>query len=180
MLTLKIEDREMFDSVEEEFFTLPGGTFRFRHSLYSISNWESDFQKPFLTSKLADEDFRNYFMYMCLDEGLTKFHITSEVFRKLSDYIGDPRTATTVNRPEGASASPVASQSAITSEVIYSMMVTAGIPFEAEHWNLNRLLVLLEVISIKSNPDNKMSKDDIYKQNRDLNEQRKRELNTKG
>ena len=60
-----------------------------------------------------------------------------------------------------------------------AMMAEAGIPFECQYWNINRLLVLLNVIEARRNPK-KMSQAEIYKQNADLNAQRKAQLNTRG
>lgn len=168
----------MYDSETEEFLMLDGGTFGFKHTLLSISAWESDYKKPFMTSSLTEDELKSYFLYMCLDRGLTMRHITKTVYEALLEYISDPRTATVVTSGEGGGG--VAHSKSITSELIYSMMVAAGVPFEAEEWNLNRLLVLLEVISIQNQPKKKMTKEDIYKQNRELNAQRKAKFKTKG
>lgn len=177
MLILHIGDVEMYDSETNKFHNLKGGMFRFKHTLRSISMWEADNKMPFMTSNLTEDDLKSYYTYMCLDDGLTTRHIEGETYARLTDYISDPRTATVIHKTrEGG----VANTKTITSELIYSMMVAAGVPFEAEDWNINRLLVLLEVISIQNSPKEKMSRDDIYKQNRDLNAERKAKYNTKG
>lgn len=62
----------------------------------------------------------------------------------------------------------------MTSEYIYYLMVANDIPFDCEKWHLNRLINLLEICAINNQADNKMSKKDIYAQNRLLNEQRLR------
>ena len=54
------------------------------------------------------------------------------------------------------------------------------IPIEFENRNLNRLLVVLRVISNYNQPKEKMSHDDVINQNRQLNEERKRKYGTKG
>ena len=56
----------------------------------------------------------------------------------------------------------------ITSEQVYYWMVAAQIPWEAEKWHFNRLMTLLRIYSIE-NSNSKMSKRDIYKQNRAIN-----------
>lgn len=177
MITLTIEDVELFDSTKNEFYIIKGGVFSFRHSLKAVSLWEADFKKPFMTTELTKDELKSYCVYMCLDPGLSQAHITDSVYKKLTDYINDSRTATRIRREN---TSGVSSVQTITSELIYSMMVAAGVPFETENWNLNRLLVLLDVISVQNKPKEKMSREDIYKQNRRLNEKRKQELNTKG
>src|SRR5699024_12037141 len=63
------------------------------------------------------------------------------------------------------------------------MMFSNQIDISCEHWNLNRLLVLLKVFSEKakeSDPNRKkMSQADIIARNRQLNEARKKKLNTR-
>lgn len=177
MIMIKIDDAEYYDSEKGQFFTVEGGVFRFKHTLWAVSLWEAEYKKPFLTSNLTEKELKAYYIYMCLDHGIRDSHITRDVYVKLTDYIGDPRTATVVhNTGEGS----VSGSKTITSELIYSMMVAASVPFETENWNLNRLLKLLEVISLQNRPKEKMSKEDIYKQNRELNEKRKAQFNTKG
>lgn len=168
----------MYDSEKNTFHTIKGGRFSFEYTLNSISQWEADYKKAFLTSNLTEDDLKSYYPYMCLDEGITKSHITQPIYAQLTEYIGDPRTATVIG--SSGSGTSVTGAKTITSELIYSMMVAAGVPFEAEYWNLNRLLVLLEVISIQNKPKEKMTKEDIYKQNRELNAKRKAKFNTKG
>ena len=177
MITLQIDDVELYDHETNEFINLKGGTFSFKHTLRAINLWESDYKKPFMTSNLTQKELKMYYVYMCLDYGITTSHITQSVYETLTEYIKDSRTATVISRSGGTGVSNVKS---ITSELIYSMMVAAGVPFEAEDWNVNRLLTLLEVISIQNAPKEKMSRDDIYRQNRELNERRKKQYKTKG
>lgn len=175
MLTLKIPDTELFDGERNEFYTVTGGVFRFKHTLKAISEWEADFKKPYFSDDNSDEDRKWYYVYMCLDEGLTHYHLTPEVMGEIDRYISDPRTATRIHTVKQNGPNQI-----VTSEYIYSLMVAASVPFETEEWNLNRLLTLLEVISVQRNPNNKMTTEEVYKQNISLNEQRKRQYNTRG
>ena len=59
-------------------------------------------------------------------------------------------------------------------------MIANGVPFECQKWHINRLLTLIRVCEIKNDPGKKMSKNDIYKQNKALNEARKAKYKTKG
>ena len=75
---------------------------------------------------------------------------------------------------------PKSKQRVITSELIYSWMISAQVPFECEKWHLNRLLTLIRVCNIENSPKKNMRKGDIYKQNRELNEKRKRMMHSAG
>ena len=74
---------------------------------------------------------------------------------------------------------PAGPKTITTSEVIYYQMIALGVPFECQKWHLSRLLTLLRVCNEKNNPK-KMSKQDIYAQNRALNAARRAALKTKG
>ena len=68
----------------------------------------------------------------------------------------------------------------MTAEVIYFYMISFGIPFECEKWQLNRLLTLIKVCSIKNEPPKKRSRHEIMSRNAALNAARRKKLNTKG
>ena len=68
----------------------------------------------------------------------------------------------------------------ITSETIYYWMISLQILLYFQRWHLNRLLALIQYCSIKNAPEKKMTKAETLKMYKDLNEKRKREMNTKG
>lgn len=177
MLTLKLPlpEEEMWNN-ETEMFMQPGelGIFHFEHSLKSVSDWESKHRIPFLTrEKKTLEQYLDYYKMMCLED-IPYEYLTMPVMNKINEYINLDASATTVkSKDSGAS-------KLVTSEVIYGYMCEAGIPFEAETWHLSRLMKLIQVISDIRNPGKKMSKAEIYEQNRRLNEERRRKYNTKG
>lgn len=99
---------------------------------------------------------------------------------KLRDYINDSSTATVFTSRDETKASPNNKGKFHTAEEIYAIMVQANVPIEWEKRNLNRLLVMLRIISLNNEPPKKMNKRDVLRQNASLNEQRKAMLKTKG
>ena len=68
----------------------------------------------------------------------------------------------------------------VTAEVIYYWMTSLNIPFSCEKWHLNRLMTLIKLCSVKSQPPKKMSRKDQMAQQRALNAARRKKYNTKG
>lgn len=177
MIVIDIPDVEFFDSDSERFLVVPGGTYSFEHSLKAIAKWESFWKLPYLNtySNFTREQTLSYYCCMCEDPTIDYRLITYDVEKVLIDRINDRATATTIqNDSEGPS------RKVITSEEIYANMAMAQIPYSCEDWHFNRLLMTLSIIGAKHAPKKKMSREEIYAQNRAINEQRKRELNTKG
>jgi hypothetical protein len=101
--------------------------------------------------------------------------LTEENLVVINEYIGRPMTATTFNNEKKTTGREI-----ITSEIIYYWMVSFNIPFECQHWHLNRLLTLIKVCNVKNNPPKKMSQKEILARNKALNDARKKELGTRG
>lgn len=85
-------------------------------------------------------------------------------------------TATTVSEDQSSKKSG----EQITSELIYYWMVSLNIPFEAQKWHLNRLLMLIRVCEVKSSPPKKHSTRDIMRRNAKLNAARRKKFSSKG
>lgn len=162
-----------------EFIPILPQTIQLEHSLVSISKWESIHHKPFLgREEKTDAEIISYICCMSPDDSLdirTVLSLSNDNVEQIVAYIEDSMTATTFYEPN---ARP--SREIITSEIIYYWMVTLNIPFECQHWHLNRLLTLIKVISMKNEPEKKMSQAELNARNRALNEERRRRLNTKG
>jgi hypothetical protein len=181
MLRITIEDGELWDEEKEEFRQGPViGVIDLEHSLISLSKWESKFQKPFLSpGKKTTEELFGYVQAMVItpDVDLNLIHQCSQQnINMIQEYIDSPQSATTFGRmPERRGPSEV-----ITSELIYYWMVAFNIPFECETWHLNRLFSLIRICNIKNSKPTKMPKHEIAMRNRELNAQRRKQLNTTG
>lgn len=179
MLTVVIPAGEYFNELTQEFVNTKECTLQLEHSLVSLSKWEAEKAKPFLskTEKTVQETY-DYVRCMTLtqnvDPNVYSF-IPPDVLEKIRQYIEAPMTATTFYEPP----QPKTNRETITAEVIYYWMVTANIPFECQKWHLNRLFALIRVCNIKNNPK-KMSQKEALSRQRRLNAERKRALNTKG
>ena len=151
------------------------------HSLLSVSKWESKWHKAFLseTAKLTPEEWVDYIRCMTITKNVDEltYQIAAEQFiGTIRDYIQNPMTATTIKAKEGAGRS----RKIITSELIYSWMVSLEIPFECEKWHLNRLLTLIEVCNAENVPKQKMSKRELGSQYRSLNAARRKRSGGRG
>lgn len=180
MLTLNIPEEEAYDYDRDCFVTKPAVVLRLEHSLLSVSKWESVHHVPFMGGKehTADE-ISDYIR--CMDTGRNPPEVFDrlkiEHVKAINDYISDKQTATTISsRRSGAP-----NRELVTSELVYYWMTVANVPFECEKWNINRLLVLLEICSIKNNPKpNKVPRQAQLKDQWAENQRRLAERKTKG
>jgi hypothetical protein len=124
------------------------------------------------------EEIIDYVRCMCLTQNVPPEvyeGITNSNIEAISRYISAPMTATWFNDTKEESSKEI-----ITSEIIYYWMITYNIPFECQKWHLNRLITLINVCSKKNAPAKKMTKAEIINRNRELNNKRRKELNSKG
>lgn len=182
MLRITLPKAEFYDESTSRFVDLEPLELRLEHSLVSLSKWEAEYEKPFLTQeKRTSTETLSYIHAMCLDdipfEELTR--LTQDQLNEIGDYINSKRTATWFNDGPEKKGSP-ARGSTITSELIYHWMINFQIPFECQHWHLNRLLTLIKVCNIKQQGPKKMSRREMMARNKALNEQRKAQYNTRG
>lgn len=169
----------MWDEVNEEFIHGPEQILQLEHSLDSLSKWESKWNKIFLTKeKKTSEETLDYIKCMTItpnvDPGVYQ-RLTPDNTREITEYISAPMSATYFPDTNGGPSREQAS-----SELIYYWMITLNIPFECQSWHLNRLLALIRVCNIKNQPAKKMGAKELRSRNRELNEARRKQLNTKG
>lgn len=179
MLQITVPETEFYDEIKEEFVTYKAQVLQLEHSLVSISKWEAYWNKPFLTdNEKSYDELTHYVKCMTITQNVKDDvfgRLTKQNVDDINKYIESPMTATTFSDQKQ---SP--NREIITSEIIYYWMVTFNIPFECQKWHLNRLLTLVKVCNIKSNPPKKMGRQELAQRNRELNAARKAKLNTRG
>lgn len=180
MLTLHVPANELWDRSNAEFISIKEQTLKLEHSLVSLSKWESKWKKSFLFSKdKTPEEIVDYIKCMTLTQNVDPnvyLCLTTSDINRISDYINDSMTATTIiDDPTEKK-----SRKVITAEVIYSWMVAQHIPFECQKWHLNRLLMLIRVCGENTKQPKKRKSKDILAQNAALNAARRKQFNTRG
>jgi hypothetical protein len=179
MLEIIIPGLELYNEETNEFTCYDDVKLELEHSLVSISKWESKWCKPFLDGKDKTlDEIVDYVRCMTISDNIESDvydRLTEENLVVINEYIGRPMTATTFNNEKKSTGREI-----ITSEIIYYWMVSFNIPFECQHWHLNRLLTLIKVCNVKNNPPKKMSQKEILARNKALNDARKKELGTRG
>lgn len=179
MLNIVIPAVELYDESLEMFVNIRERSLQLEHSLVSLSKWEQQWNKPFLTKvKKTPEESVDYIRCMTItqnvDPEVYKF-ITNDILEQVGQYIEKTMTATIFSETE-----KTINKEVITAEVIYYWMIALNIPFECQKWHLDRLLTLINVCNIKNQPKKKVNKKQIMDRNRRLNEQRRQAMNTKG
>lgn len=173
MLKVHIPKNTLFDQRMNEFIEIRECNLQLEHSLVSISKWEMKWHKPFIGTNKSPEETADYVRCMCMtpnvDELVFKY-LPETVVKEIDEYIANPMTAATFSEKIKSKAS----KEYITNETIYWQMITLGIPVEFQKWHLNHLMALIELCSIKNNPDKKkMSRSEIFQRNRELNRARR-------
>ena len=177
-LKLMVGGTENWDEDNEEFVYLGGFPIHLEHSLYTVSKWEAIHQKPFLTKdEKSAEEMLDYVLCMVQEDiapevlsTMTQAHVA-----QINEYINSPQTATTFkNTPPGRQ------QEILTSELLYYWLTKFEIPWEAQHWPLNRLFTLLKVFNVKEAPPKKQDSANDAVERARLNAERLKQFETTG
>lgn len=176
----------LWDPVSEMFITSKETKLTLEHSLVSVTKWESKWHVPFLSNKrLSIPQLRDYVQCMTITQNvdpLTYYALTQDNLNDILSYIENPMTATTINENalKAANRGPRVNET-VTNELIYFWMTQLNIPFDpCQKWHLNRLMTLIKVASIKSQPPKKMSKSEAMAQQKALNAARRARTGSRG
>lgn len=194
-LRIHIIGRELYDENQDLFYKVEDIDLTLRHSLKSLTMWETVYKVPFLEKfgnpEMPTKSVMDYIAFMAIKpKNFLEYYernpevltgLTAEDITRIREYIQDPMTATVFNdkalKKMGISSNK---KEIVTSELIYYWLTALTIPFECENWNLNRLLTLIRVCSIKNAPSKNMSKKDVFSANKSLNAARRAKLGSKG
>jgi hypothetical protein len=174
MLELTIDGTDLWDPVEERFYTIKPQSIALEHSLLSISKWEAKWHKPFLgKTQLTNEEIVDYIRCMTITRNVNPLVyrcLTDEHYRLIEAYIDDPHTATWFSE----SKKDPADKTIITAERIYHLMFAYSIDKDCEKWHLNRLLTQIRVEYEETKPHKKRSKSELIDHHRALNAARRK------
>lgn len=187
MLKIYIPPKEGWDDLKEEFISFDGQQLCLEHSLVSLSKWEAQWHKPFISKEQKTRnELISYVRCMTITQNVKDYaynFLTNENIKTINDYLADSHTATWFSQDKSTPAGQARRNSSeqITSELIYYWMIVNAIPFDpCEKWNLNRLMTLIRICTIKNAPGKKMKPGEILKNQSMMNKLRRAKLGTRG
>jgi hypothetical protein len=180
MLTITVPGDEVYDESTGILSTVNDVHLELEHSLVSLSKWEQMYEKSFIaTEEKTEGELFAYIQCMITTpdyptDVLYKF--SKENIEEINNYISAKMTATSFHDPPGAPKT----REVITNELIYYWMTVFNIPFECQHWHLNRLFTLIRVCNVKQSKPKKISQAEAARQRAEMNARRRAELGTSG
>lgn len=173
-LLLRVNENHGWDYAKQEFVDVPEKDIELEHCLLAIARWESKWKTPFFVDHLTNQQWTDYIGFMALDVPDFRFaySLNSSQIKQVIDYIQESQTATWFSNEDKSG-----KKEQMTSELIYYYMAQVPLPFDVcERWHLTRLMSILRIASIKSQPEKKMPFSQLAAQNRALNAARKAKL----
>jgi len=181
MLTIRVGANDVYDESSETFRAEGGVELQLEHSLVSLSKWEAEFEKPFLSSsEKTPEEAMAYIGCMVLTPnppGDFLDKLSKENLGEINAYINKKMTATWFS---DATPKTRRNSETVTAELIYYWMSIFHIEWEAQYWHLNQLFTLIRICNVKQDKPKKMSRSEAAARNRELNAQRKAQMGTTG
>lgn len=180
MLTIHVPSAKFWDEEKEVFIRTKDTTLKMEHSLISISKWEAKWHIPFYETEKTAEQVMSYLQCMTLNQDVDPLvygALTVEQVNEINAYISDSMTATKIYSEDDK---PGTNNQKITSELIYYWMIKFGIPESFEKWHLNRLLMLIRVISEEEKPKKKLSQRELMARHKAINAKRRAERKSRG
>lgn len=179
MLTIEIKAEEKWDEKTECFIPDTSCTLVLEHSLISLAKWESKWHKSYLgTKEKTLEEHLDYIGCMVISKNFNPdvlTLLTEDNINAIGDYINDPMTATVLPPPTKGGGKEVT-----TAEILYYDMIALNIPVEFQKWHLNRLVTLIKVCDIKSQPAKKMTREEAASRNAQINAANRAKYNSPG
>lgn len=186
MITIDVPERELYDQVANEFFTIPAIHLKLEHSLRSMADWEGKWHVPFeeLEKRRDPEMMLDYVRCMTTNQQKDPNayrHIRTSDLQEILDYMNDPMTARKPSRKKR----PPARNRIMTVENYYYLMIQYGIPMECQNWHFNRLAALIQTFEENGSanaitPGKKMTPAQTMKYYAEINERQKSLFGTKG
>lgn len=176
MLELEIVFEEGFKAETNEFIATKSETIQLEHSLFSLSKWEAKWEIAFYgRDEKTNEQLADYIRMMVLSDisfDIVEFIKPAQI-AEINEYINSKQTASWFaedNRPgrRGARNTRVT-----TSDLLYAYMASMRIPFECQHWHINRLLTLIRIIDLENQPKKNMPRRDSVASHRSINQARR-------
>lgn len=185
MLEIIVSGEEKYDEETNTFRpSLEPHKLKLEHSLLSVAKWEEIYHVPFLSTELNYELIKSYIRCMTINPVPDKVYdyINADHINAVTDYIKDTHTATTIGnaKNELPHQNGTMNGEKVTAEIVYFWMISYQIPVEFQKWHLNRLLMLIKVISIKNDPKGNNSPKMTPAERRALNKLRQAKYHTRG
>lgn len=185
MIEIIVSGEEKYDESTNTFHpALPPHVLKLEHSLLSVAKWEAIYHKPFLSTELNYESIKSYIRCMTINTVPDKVYdyISADNINAVTEYIKDSCTATTINnmKNELPHQNGKMNGETITAEIVYYWMISYQIPVEFQKWHLNRLLMLIKVISVKNDPKGDSGPKMSPAERRALNKLRQAKYHTRG